>query len=60
MIDPRTGRCTDAAMAVRVVAGAAWWAEAVATALIVDPIEAAALPGLLASVEYETWGGEHG
>ena len=36
VIDPRTGRPSDGpAVAVSVVAGAAWWAEAVATAVLV-------------------------
>ena len=36
VVDPRTGRPTDGpAVAVSVVAGEAWWAEAVATAVLV-------------------------
>lgn len=37
VIDPRTGRPTDGAVvACSVLAGEAWWAEALATALLVD------------------------
>ncbi|MCB1272733.1 MAG: FAD:protein FMN transferase [Microthrixaceae bacterium] len=55
VIDPRTGVCLQRDATVRVVAGAAWWAEVVATALLVDPDEARAVPGLLESVDYEIW-----
>lgn len=54
VIDPRTGRCADGAKIVRVLAGAAWWAEAVATALIVDPASAS-MQGMTDSVEFEVW-----
>jgi thiamine biosynthesis lipoprotein len=35
VIDPTTGACTTAAVAATAVAGAGWWAEAVATASLV-------------------------
>lgn len=52
VIDPRTGRPSSGALvAVSVVAGEAWWAEALATALLVDWVDPGAEPELLELLE---------